>query len=236
MTDQSIFDTDGTPAPQEGDQGKNDQPTADQLLGKIVNAEGKPKYDSVEAAINGLAAAQEHISRLESENSDFKSKVDKSNTLQDVMDALKPQGEQEPKGEAPQLDEATLAALLEKVVDSKTAQSTAQANAALVADTFTESFGDQAEVEYYKQAEAEGFTRAEINQLAATKPAAVLKLLDVKVKKQPVGLKTDATPAAFNQSDEGPAKFDPFKPAPNSALATFREVREATNKRLGVET
>jgi cell fate (sporulation/competence/biofilm development) regulator YlbF (YheA/YmcA/DUF963 family) len=69
MTDQSIFNNDEQSTPAEASQSGNEQASAaDQLLGAIVNSEGKQKYASVEDALKATAAAQEHIRRLEEEN------------------------------------------------------------------------------------------------------------------------------------------------------------------------
>jgi len=234
--DQSIFNNGGQPAQQQGDQGNNDQATADQLLASIVNAEGTPKYKTVEDAIKGLAAAQEHISRLEAENSDYKGKVEKSNTLQDVVDALQKsrEGQEPEKGSSSQIDEATLSAMLEQVVDKKEAQNTAKQNAALVVAQFKEAYGSEAEAKYNEAVAATGLSKSDVNALASKSPTAAMKLLGAAEKKQGMNLNSSANPAAFKDSDTGPAKFDPFQPAKNSALEKFRESRKATNKRLGI--
>ena len=52
MTDQSIFNNDEPSTPAEVSQSGNEQASAaDQLLGAIVNSEGKQKYGTVEDAL-----------------------------------------------------------------------------------------------------------------------------------------------------------------------------------------
>ena len=102
MTDQSIFNNDAPSTPAEVSQSGNEQASAaDQLLGAIVNSEGKQKYGTIEDALKATAAAQEHIRRLEEENTSFRQKVEESTTLQAVLDAVKPREVSEPAPAAP---------------------------------------------------------------------------------------------------------------------------------------
>ena len=240
MTDQSIFGegegSQDTPAPIS----KEEPQVVDQLLAGIVNAEGKQKYATIEEALKGAANAQEHISRLEQENSTFKQEVEKSTTLQDVLEAMKPKPEAQEGGDekpaTPALDEGVLAQLLEKVVERKETESTLKANAATVANKFRELHGDQAEAKYLEAAASVGMSKADINKLAATSPQAVFAMLGVDTKKeQASGFKSSVSASEFQQKPNLAPKFDPMQPSPNSAVAKWREVSKATNERLGVD-
>ena len=237
MTDQSIFNNDdeGSQAPEAS--GKNEQvPAVDQLLGSIVNAEGKQKYASIEEALKGLNAAQEHISRLENENNQFKQKVEKSTTLQDVLDAMKPQKEGEPAKATPSLDEDKLAELLERVVERKETVSTQKTNAATVAAKFRELHGEHAETKYYEAAASIGMSKVEINTLAAKNPTAVFAMLGINSKQAPVkGMQSSANPATFSQKTNDMPKFDPMRPAPNSTLEKWKKSTGVTSERLGLD-
>jgi hypothetical protein len=237
MTDQSIF-AEGGASQEQAPAGNNDQvPAVDQLLGSIVNAEGKQKYASVEEALKGLSSAQEHISRLEQENTTFKQETEKSTTLQDVLNAMKPQPEGDVAPAANQIDEATIAQLLEKVVERKDTATTQKANAASVATKFRELHGEQAEAKYYEAAANIGMSKGDINSLAASNPTAVFAMLGVNAKQEtPRGsLNGSINPSEFQQKPQEMPKFDPMKPAVNSALEKFRATKAATNARLGIQ-
>jgi hypothetical protein len=238
MTDQSIFDNgDGSQNPPASN--SNEDPQAvDQLLASIVNAEGKQKYASVEEALKGAVNAQEHISRLETENTQFKQKVEKSTTLQDVLDAMKPsesEGESKPPAE---LDEGKIAELLEKVVERKDTVASQKANATKVADTFRKLHGEEAEAKYYEAAAAVGMDKVAINTLAASNPTAVFAMLGVDAEKEkPAGsMKSTVNPAEFQQKETEMPLFDPTKPAENSSLKAWKASAKLTNERLGLET
>ena len=239
MTDQSIFNNDDQNSQSDGGQGNDDKPAADQLLGAIVNADGKQKYATVEEALKGAASAQEHISRLETENTTFKQESEKSTTLQSVLDALKPQagGEDPNKDVAPQLDADTLSQLLEGVVSKRETVSTQKQNTTTVASKFKELHGGEAEAKYYEAAASEGFSREQINGLAASNPSAVFKLLGVDAKKDtPAGsLKGDVNAGDFEKKAEELPRFNPMGGGNNPQLEAFRKSKAATNKRLGIE-
>jgi hypothetical protein len=240
MTDQSIF-ADGNASQEPAPASNNDSvPAVDQLLGSIVNADGKQKYATAEDLVKGFSSAQEHISRLEQENTSFKQEVEKSTTLQDVLEAMKPKSEGEP-APAANLDEGVLAQLLEKVVDrnmeSRDTATAQKTNASTVASKFRELHGEQAEAKYYEAAASIGMSKSDINTLAASNPTAVFAMLGVDAKQEApkVNLNGSVSPAEFQQKPSEMPKFDPMKPAVNSTLDKWRKVAAATNERLGIE-
>lgn len=239
MTDQSIFNNDNSSPQGEGDQGKNEPTPADQLLSEIVNSEGKQKYGSVEEALKGLGNAQEHIRRLEEENSDFKQGAEKSATLQDVLDAMKPdQGEPSSNEEVAQLGEGDIAKVLEDMLAKRETASSQKANTTKVANKFVEVHGaEEAEAKYYEAAASLGFSKAEINELSARNPDAVFKMLGVNAEKEPTpnSLKGDVNAGEFNQQKPDAPRFNPFQPGPNSDLAAWRKSKEQTNSRLELD-
>jgi hypothetical protein len=236
MTDQSIFG-DSNASQEPAPASNNDSvPAVDQLLGSIVNADGKQKYATAEDLVKGFSSAQEHISRLEQENTSFKQEVEKSTTLQDVLEAMKPKSEGE-VAPAANLDEGVLAQLLEKVVERKDTATAQKTNASTVASKFRELHGEQAEAKYYEAAASIGMSKSDINTLAASNPTAVFAMLGVDAKQvaPKVNLNGSVSPAEFQQKPQEMPKFDPMKPAVNSTLDKWRAVAKATNERLGVE-
>ena len=240
MTDQSIFD-DNTASPEPVSSGEGSQvPAVDQLLGSITNAEGKQKYSNVEEALKGLSAAQEHIRRLEQENTEFKQKVEKSTTLQDVLEAMKPApANQEGNGEpaTPALDEGVLAELLEKVVEQRETVTVQKTNAATVANKFKELYGEEARTKYYEAAASVGLGQAEIDALAAKSPSAVFTMLGVEAKSTPQrgSVKSSVSTEGFEQKPKELPKFNPMQPSKNSTLEKWQAVVKETNSRLGIE-
>jgi hypothetical protein len=238
MTDQSIFNNDEQSTPAEASQSGNEQASAaDQLLGAIVNSEGKQKYASVEDALKATAAAQEHIRRLEEENTTFRQEVEKSTTLQSVLDAMKPREESEPVAPTSSIGEDDVAQLLEGMLNKRETEATAKANVSKVTSAFVEKHGVEAEAKYYESASALGFTNSEINELAARNPAAVFKMLGIDDKPAAVANPLRSSVGAGNLSDNKPQQptFNPFQGGTSPSVEAFRKSKAATNERLGLD-
>jgi hypothetical protein len=238
MTDQSIFNNDEQSTPAEASQSGNEQASAaDQLLGAIVNSEGKQKYASVEDALKATAAAQEHIRRLEEENTTFRQEVEKSTTLQSVLDAMKPREESEPVAPTSSIGEDDVAQLLEGMLNKRETEATAKANVSKVTSAFVEKHGVEAEAKYYESASALGFTNSEINELAARNPAAVFKMLGIDDKPAPVANPLRSSVGAGNLSDNKPQQptFNPFQGGVSPSVEAFRKSKALTNARLGLD-
>lgn len=240
MTDQSIFNNDEPSTPAEASQSGNEQASAaDQLLSAIVNSEGKQKYGSVEDALKATAAAQEHIRRLEEENTTFRQEVEKSTTLQSVLDAMKPREESAsaPAEPTSSIGEDDVAQLLEGMLNKRETEATAKSNVSKVTSAFVEKHGVEAEAKYYESATALGFTNSEINELAARNPAAVFKMLGIDDKPAPVANPLRSSVGAGNLSDNKPQQptFNPFQGGTSPSVEAFRKSKAATNERLGLD-
>ena len=238
MSDHSIFNNDEQSPPAEVSQSGNEQASAaDQLLGAIVNSEGKEKYASVEDALKATAAAQEHIRRLEEENTTFRQEVEKSTTLQSVLDAMKPREESEPVAPTSSIGEDDVAQLLEGMLNKRETEATAKANVSKVTSAFVEKHGVEAEAKYYESATALGFTNSEINELAARNPAAVFKMLGIDDKPAAVANPLRSSVGAGNLSDNKPQQptFNPFQGGTSPSVEAFRKSKAATNERLGLD-
>lgn len=240
MTDQSIFNNDAPSTPAEVSQSGNEQASAaDQLLSAIVNSEGKQKYGSVEDALKATAAAQEHIRRLEEENTTFRQEVEKSTTLQSVLDAMKPREESvsAPAEPTSSIGEDDVAQLLEGMLNKRETEATAKSNVSKVTSAFVEKHGVEAEAKYYESASALGFTNSEINELAARNPAAVFKMLGIDDKPAAVANPLRSSVGAGNLSDNKPQQptFNPFQGGTSPSVEAFRKSKAATNERLGLD-
>ena len=236
--DQSIFNNDEPSTPADVSQSGNEQASAaDQLLSAIVNSEGKQKYGTVEDALKATAAAQEHIRRLEEENTTFRQEVEKSTTLQSVLDAMKPREESEPAAPTSSIGEDDVAQLLEGMLNKRETEATAKSNVSKVTSAFVEKHGVEAEAKYYESASALGFTNSEINELAARNPAAVFKMLGIDDKPAAVANPLRSSVGAGNLSDNKPQQptFNPFQGGTSPSVEAFRKSKAATNERLGLD-
>jgi hypothetical protein len=225
-------------APQTPDQPQ--VPVTDQLLGMIVNDQGQPKYNSIEDALKGASAAQQHIAKLEAENAGLRSVADQAASAEDIIKAVQAsQGEQEPAlapAQAPQVTEADLASLVERTIVNREVQTKENANINTVALRSREAYGEKAEEMFYSKAAEKGLSREMVNTLAAQSPQAVFDLLGIKSA-------SAATPAPTTPS----MKMNGYTPAtdkPKSAMGhiTDGELMEswnahkvATLKKLGIE-
>lgn len=175
-----------TPAPQAP------QMTLPEELQEYVG-EGK-KYSSIEDALRSIPHAQTHISKLEQENAEYKSKVEKAMTMEELIEQMRTQQPKEDNtsqqvGVGAEDLLANLSGQLEQMVEQKMLldkqQEAYRANQGKVAKAFQETYGDKAEEMYGKLAEEVGMDVASLNGLAASSPASVLKMAQLGAKPKP---------------------------------------------------
>ena len=192
MSDQDIFNNDknkdGTPSP------SSDDVFADKLK-NIVGEDGKPKYDSVEKALEALAHSQAHIKTLEDEKSverdeiaKLREELEKRATVEDFVNKLS----QNPTSDSqvqvtPEdnkgLDESKVLELLQNTLQKKEESEKQVANVATVVNTLKDKFGDNAGEEVAKKAKELGMTTDELKKFSATNPQLVLGLFGEKEAK-----------------------------------------------------
>lgn len=156
------------------------------MLQEIKNDKGEQKYKTVEDAVNALKHSQEYIpsltrekQRLEQELADAKAKAEKVSELESTVARLL---EQRPAStNAPAVvDESVIETLVTRTLARTKAQEDAERNTQTVVTAISSKFGDKAEEVFYGKAAEFGMSRAEVNQLAATKPKLVLSLLGIQ--------------------------------------------------------
>jgi hypothetical protein len=182
VTDATIFD--------DPDNGTSEQPKppASSIptgLEEIVG-EGK-KYSSVEDALKSVPHAQKHIQTLEQELAQLKDELVKRKTAQELLDEIK-SGVVQPPVEPPQpigLDQDTLVHSIDQVLEAKERAKRVKENVTSVVNSFKEVHGDSAETVFSQIAKDAGLSIAQLNQLAGTSPAAVLKLAGISNKNTP---------------------------------------------------
>jgi len=148
------------------------------LLASIKNPEGNQKYDSVETALKAVPHAQEHISNLEAELAEAREELTKRKTAEELVKQLEEQrthGQQETP-EATGIDSSQLAQYIDAHISNRESTSVAKANVQHVIDTMTAAMGDSAQSKYDSIAKDNNMSIDTLNTLAATSPAAVLRL------------------------------------------------------------
>lgn len=177
------FDQDGADASQVD---QFEDKTPEEFVEELVG-EGK-KYSTVAEAVRALAHAQHHISTLESETQTLREKTTQAKTIDDVFNALQQRqnpaadkGDDNTQSQKPSDDkdnvdvEATVKRLLEQQLSSQTAES----NRDKVITAMRKQFGGKAG-EVWDKAERE--LGVNLDDMAATSPAATLKLLGVEAQ------------------------------------------------------
>lgn len=143
------------------------------------------KYATAEDALRSVPHAQTHIATLEEELRATRAELEKRRTAEELLDEIKSgmKAPETPSGNPITSD--TVAQLVEQQLARQAAQQTAAQNARQVVDAIQSSYGDKAEEFYVSLANDSGLTVDALNRLAATSPAAVLRLAGLATKKQP---------------------------------------------------
>ncbi len=174
MTDETIF---GTPPADPPSVVEPPKPPQVDLTDHPLVGEGK-KYASVAEALKALEHAQTHISKIESENGELRTKVAGATSAEEVLRAVKELQEKGRTSGAEPVDAEALAKLVNSTLEQQlTAREQAQlakANAAAVTKALAEKYGDKAEEVYKAKAAELGITVARLNQLASESPKAAL--------------------------------------------------------------
>jgi len=249
--DPNLFVNNETPVntPTEITTPSNSSTTYEDLLRNIKNESGTPKYDSVEKALAALQFSQEHIRRLEEENRAKESDLARLRELEgtresveDVVDRLlKAKNNQEPvTKETPSngtVDKDSVAKLVRDTIQASKAEEMARNNIAEVQNTLAAKFGEKAKEVVALKAKELGVTPEYIGELASQNPKMVLTLFNTSPSRTPI-----TTPTSVHiplNPDRGLEKPTLTKSVMQGAtmkeqLEAFRQVKEYTNKRLGV--
>jgi hypothetical protein len=147
------------------------------------------KYATAEDALRSVPHAQTHIKTLEGELQAARDELAKRRTAEELLDEIKSgmKAPETPSGNPITSD--TVAQLVDQQLARQAAQQTAAQNARQVVDAIKSSYGDKAEEFYVSLANDSGLSVDALNRLAATSPAAVLRLAGLTTKTQtpPVG-------------------------------------------------
>ena len=172
MSDTNLFDSNTN----ENQTNDNQQPAfsipteAEDFVGN-----GK-KYSSVEDALKSVPHAQKHIQTLEQELSQAREELAKRKTTEQLLDEIKSGFLPENTPQVVEFDQDKLVQLVDQTLSLKEKQRLSQQNAISVANKFTEQYGEKAEEVYNTIAKENGLSVQELNKLASSSPAVVLKL------------------------------------------------------------
>jgi len=241
MSDKDIFD----------DKNKDDKPlitdekpvikdddTTDQLLSKIVNEDGTPKYKTIEEVLKASVHAQDHIKSLESDNAALKEKGNASDKLDELLEAVKQskdsgQGDEDTSTMNPE----DVLGIVKNYFDDTKAAEKRTGNIDVVAKVFKDRYGKDASEKLYGKADDLGFSRVEINSMIANNPNAALKVLGVEVKKPIVDGITTPSSVSTNQfrdvSEEKPTSVMNISSSKDLTDA-WNASKQRTLKRLGI--
>lgn len=190
MSDRDIFET--TPPGGNPQLGEKTIPNLDVFADKLMaikKADGTPKYDTLEKALDALKASQDHIPNLENDNRALQAKIEEltaeANRVKELEEMVRrmtngnQNNEEKPQGITPQtggLSADDAAKLVRDILSQEKQVDTAKTNILNVQSELVKKFGDKApEMIAAKSAEL-GVTPAKLKELSASSPAMVLAL------------------------------------------------------------
>lgn len=206
-------------------------------LQSILNDEGRPKYDSLEKALEALKHSQEYIPQLkqtlqqkETELAEAAEKLKQQQSLEETIQRLKQMSDQEQQPaptpvtpvEGQVLSEDRIAELFNQLLEQRQLVSTQQTNEAKVNKALNDKFGDKASEVVAQRASELGMTVEQLKQLSQASPDAVLAWFNVKPQTVTSAARTGfVSPPPVAPSDE--------LPRPSKSLlsgATSKEQKE----------
>lgn len=254
MTD--IFnneETEGTTKPEvENNDNNAASQQADLFVEKlltITREDGTPKYESITDALDALKASQDHIRKIETENAEYKQKVEENRILQETLNRLeeekklnteKPSDKTDTNGG---LSEESAAKLVEKVLVQKEAEKAAIDNIKSVQDVLIEKHGSREKAQEFvlNKSRELNMDPLDLKALSQRSPAAALALLGEAVKPTNTNLNTSTTRIpATPPSDEIKTPDVSLLSGPGATGRNQKEfvqrLREKVYKDLNVQT
>lgn len=155
---------------------------ADKLMA-IKKEDGTPKYDTLEKALDALAASQAYIPQLEAENKELKTKAERAAELEGLVQRMSngDTGAEKPLVATPPtggLKEQDAAELVRKILNEDRAIDQAKNNVLNVQNKLITQYGGEAGATEALKAKAKelGTTVKQLGELSAQNPSLVLAL------------------------------------------------------------
>lgn len=198
----------------------------DQLLDGIKNEKGERKYTTVAEAIKALEHSQRFINELKTETQTLRETLKTQEQLKELLQP-KPVAPAAPAAVVPSVDD--IVAVLEQREQVKAAQ----ANQEKVRAALVNTYGAEYKKTLSEKTAQLGLTPGLVDNMAATSPEALLKLLEVKPVAAPPSVKSALVtdPAKGTDAPSKP-KFDPFKKKDNKDLDKWKDSSQRTLERL----
>lgn len=188
-----------------------------ELLSQIVDEEGKPKYDSVEKALQGNAHAQKHISTLEQENETLRQKAQE---MEEVLKQLRGDGDPqpdpapaEPVPQAPAADQSVdVDSLFEQFQERLTAKQKAEQaeqNKRTALETALKAYGEKTADVIKERASEAGMDYQDLLNLASRSPKAFNKIIGIgdKPNSSSSFTRSSVNTAALPSNGNAPKEF-----------------------------
>lgn len=198
---------------------KTDATTAEtkpeDLLAEIKNAEGVPKYTSVEDALKALQHSQEHIPKLEQELASLREEIDKRMSAEAVLKELKT-GLKPDEKPSTAVEPEALMDMVDKRIEERTKAEQAAHNESIVQEALRKAFGEKASETVTSRAKEMGLTSESLRNLSKESPQAVLSMFglvkpqekgatrlqsDVRLPETPVGQRNYAWYSKLRKED-----------------------------------
>lgn len=158
------------------DQNSENELSAEEALGALVG-EGK-KYATPQELAKAMLHAQTHISVIESENADLRSRSDNSKAIQEALERLT-SGQHQQQAPAPDQSKAPdvdVAKTVQELLADELGKREQAANRQQVIQHFKQEFGGKAGEMFGTMAKELGFTVEQLENYAATNPQALIGL------------------------------------------------------------
>lgn len=179
------------------------------LLAQITAEDGRQKYTSVNDALKGLQHSQSHIKNLEKELAELREAATKQKGVEEILEKITNTNKEQETPATPQLDVNVISSLIEQTLEQRAQKTTKDTNITTVISSMKSVFGEEAEKIFIKAAADNGLSVAQMNNLAAVSPNAVLKLVGVGETKPPTipskptnVINTQALPSTKQQNVE----------------------------------
>lgn len=176
---ENVFDSDQSNATESAEPATT---AVEDLLTSIVDESGSPKYRSVEEAIKGLAHAQEHIKKIQTENQTYRSELDKRRTAEEVLEEIKASTTREERP-SEQVEPDAIYDLIDKRLEARSQQEVFKRNTDLVNDKLVQKFGEKAKDVVNSKAQEMGISTDTLKKLSAESPIAALALFGFNEQK-----------------------------------------------------
>lgn len=248
MSDHDLFKESNEPVKEEPNTGlQTSEPKApaeqpsqyEQMLSMIVNAEGKPKYTSIEDALKGAAHAQAHIANLERDMAELRANGENTKKIEDVIASIKAGEENQPIQPNPDegnksFTESDIQELVRNAVTDITTKSVQENNIKEVTGKFRELYGEKASETLYSKADDLGMSKEDINSLIAKNPKAAFRILGIGDNKSSgMSFNSNVNTEGFQGKPPAQVKSSMGYISEKDLTSNWLSVKERTKEKLG---